>query len=227
MGKGDAATVSAARPDILIITAVEAEREAVLRGLAGCPRTEVRLAGVGPASAAARTALALAEGGWRLVVSAGIGGGFAGVAGIGELVLADAITAADLGVETPDGFLPVDELGFGASRVAADPGWSDRLARRIAAAGLTLRRGPVLTVSTATGTAASAAERARRVPGAAAEAMEGFGVAAAAACAGVPVVELRAISNAVGPRDRVAWRIPDALAALEAAFAAAKEVFEN
>jgi len=216
-----------ARPDILIMTAVDAERDAVLRGLADCPRVEVRLAGVGPAMAAARTAAALAGGGWRLVVSAGIGGGFAGAAEIGGLVLADVIAAADLGVETPDGFLPVDELGFGSSRIAADPAWSDRLARRIEAAGLPLRRGPVLTVSTATGTAATAAERARRVPGAAAEAMEGFGVAAAAAEAGVPVVELRAISNAVGPRDRAAWRIPDALAALSAAFAAAKEVFES
>ncbi|REK58016.1 MAG: futalosine hydrolase [Thermobacillus sp.] len=217
----------AAKPDILIMTAVEAERDAVLRGLAGCPRAEVRLGGVGPASAAARTAAALAGGGWRLVISAGIGGGFAGAAGIGDLVLADVIAAADLGVETPDGFLPVDELGFGTSRIAADPDWSARLARRIEAAGLPLRRGPVLTVSTATGTAATAAERARRVPGAAAEAMEGFGVAAAAAAAGVPVAELRAVSNAVGPRDRAAWRIPDALAALESAFAAAKEVFES
>lgn len=217
----------AAKPDILIMTAVEAERDAVLRGLGDCPRADVRLAGVGPAAAAARTAMALAEGGWRLVVSAGIGGGFPGAAGVGELVLADAIAAADLGVETPDGFLPVDELGFGSSRIAADPAWSDRLARRIEAAGLPLRRGPVLTVSTAAGTAATAAERARRVPGAAAEAMEGFGVAAAAAYAGVPVVELRAVSNAVGPRDRAAWRIPDALAALEAAFAAVKEVFES
>ena len=52
-------------------------------------------------------------------------------------------------------------------------------------------------------------------------------VARAAAEAGVPVVELRAVSNAVGPRDRAAWRIPDALAALSAAFAAAKEVFES
>lgn len=216
-----------AMPDILIMTAVEAERDAVLRGLAGCQRAEVRLAGVGPASAAARTAAALARGGWRLVVSAGIGGGFAGVAGIGDLVLADAIAAADLGVETPDGFLPVDELGFGVSRIAADPDWTERIARRIEAAGLVFRRGPILTVSTATGTAATAAERARRVPGAAAEAMEGFGVASAAAEAGVPVIELRAVSNAVGPRDRAAWRIPEALAALEAAFAAAKEVFES
>jgi futalosine hydrolase len=50
--------------------------------------------------------------------------------------------------------------------------------------------------------------------------MEGFGVAEAAAAHGVPVLEIRAVSNPVGPRDRAAWRIPDALRALRAAFAA-------
>ena len=47
------------------------------------------------------------------MVSAGIGGGFAPAAPVGSLVVADAIVAADLGAQTPDGFLPVTELGFG------------------------------------------------------------------------------------------------------------------
>ena len=46
------------------------------------------------------------------------------------------------------------------------------------------------------------------------EAMEGFGVLRAAARAGVPALELRAVSNAVGEPDRARWRIDDALAAL-------------
>ncbi|NUP35711.1 MAG: futalosine hydrolase, partial [Streptomyces sp.] len=79
-------------------------------------------------------------------------------------------------------------------------------------------RGAVLTVSTVTGSAERATELRRRHPGAAAEAMEGFGVAEAAAAHGVPVLELRAISNAVGPRDRAAWRIGEALDALAGAF---------
>jgi futalosine hydrolase len=47
------------------------------------------------------------------------------------------------------------------------------------------------------------------------EAMEGFGVLRACALAGVPAVELRAVSNAVGEPDRAKWRFDDALAALE------------
>ena len=47
------------------------------------------------------------------------------------------------------------------------------------------------------------------------EAMEGFGVLRAAALAGVPAIELRAISNAPGEPDRARWRIAEALAALD------------
>ena len=49
------------------------------------------------------------------------------------------------------------------------------------------------------------------------EAMEGFAVLRAAALAGVPAVELRAVSNAVGEHDRGRWRIDDALAELQGA----------
>jgi futalosine hydrolase len=99
-----------------------------------------------------------------------------------------------------------------------------RVAEALRGAGLAVTTGPVLTVSTVTGTAATAAELAARVPGAAAEAMEGFGVATAAHDRGVPILEIRAISNPVGPRDRAAWRINEALDALEAASSVLLEV---
>ncbi|WP_241158307.1 futalosine hydrolase [Cohnella candidum] len=212
---------------VLVMTAVDAEREAVLRGLDGDARFEVALAGVGPAMAAARTAAKLAGGDYGLVVSAGIGGGFIGTAPVGSLVVASEIVAADLGTETPSGFLPLDELGFGSARAKPDKALADKLARAIEGAGLPVRLGPVLTVCTVTGTADSAAARARRTPGAAAEGMEGYGVAVAAGERGLPVLEFRAISNPVGPRDRAAWKIPQALKALEAACALLPEVLGN
>lgn len=49
------------------------------------------------------------------------------------------------------------------------------------------------------------------------EAMEGFGVLRAAALAGVPAVELRAISNLVAESDRSRWRFEEAFAALNGA----------
>jgi futalosine hydrolase len=247
---------------VLVMTAVEAEREAVLRGLGGDARFETALAGVGPASAAARTAAALAVGSRRravtagtvsgmpadgtvrpgspeeaaegdlpavaadygLVICAGIAGGFAGAAPVGSLVAASEIVLADLGAETPDGFLTVDELGFGSGRYACDRMLAERLLGAWTSAGLRAAIGPILTVSTATGTEETAMARARRVPGAAAEGMEGGGVAAAAQAWGLPVMEIRAVSNAVGPRNRSAWKIKEALDALESAFRYIPEV---
>lgn len=211
-------------PTILIVTAVAAEKDAVLRGLDGNDQFEVIAAGVGPAAAASGTAKALASGHYKFVISAGIGGGFQGQAPVGSLVVASAIIAADLGSETPDGFISVDELGFGSSHIQPPPGLAEQLSHTLQAAGLTATDAPILSVSTTTGTSDTAAALAARIPGAAVEAMEGFGVAQAAQDFGLPVIEIRAISNLVGPRDRDAWRIPEALQALEAASSKLPEV---
>jgi len=211
---------------VLIVTAVEAERDAVLRGLQGNSRFHVVAAGAGTAAAAAGTAAALAAGSYGCVISAGIGGGFPGRAPVGSLVVASEMIAADLGAETPEGFKSAAELGFGSVNVPADPGTVQALAAALAAAGLHVSTGPVLTVSTATGTTETAAALAARVPGAAAEAMEGYGVAVAAHRLGLMALELRAISNPVGPRDRAAWQIGEALNALAAAAAILPEVLK-
>ena len=207
---------------ILVATAVPAERDAVARAFTGDSAVDVIAAGVGPAAAAAATAVALAGAPYDLVVSAGIAGGFQPEAPVGSLVIADEITAADLGAETPDGFVPVTELGFGT--VTHRP--PNALVRELAAAA-GARTGAVLTVSTVTGTAARATELRARHPWALAEAMEGFGVAEAAAAHRIPVLELRAVSNPVGPRDRAAWRIGDALAALTEGFGKCAPVLES
>ncbi|MCP2307096.1 futalosine hydrolase [Kitasatospora paracochleata] len=217
---------------LLVVVAVPAEAEAVLRGLPDgarplpVPGGELRRAepvpglpvdvlagGVGPAAAAAAAAAALAAHRYALVVSAGIAGGFAPAAPVGSLVVADAIVCADLGAETPEGFADVTELGFGTVRRTPPPALVEAAARALDAV-----TGPVLTVSTVTGSAERAAALTARHPGAVAEAMEGFGVAEAAARFGVPAGEIRAVSNPVGPRDRAAWRIGEALGALERAF---------
>ncbi|WP_433653044.1 futalosine hydrolase [Micromonospora zamorensis] len=208
---------------LLVVTAVPAEAEAVRAGLTD-PTVTVTPVGVGPAVAGAATArlLALAEAAgrpYRAVISAGVAGGFTGRAEVGDTVLGTASIAADLGAESPDGFIPVDELGMPPAMlgvggvVPTDPS----LLAALRAALPTATTGPVLTVSTVTGTAASTEELRRRHPEAVAEAMEGYGVAVAAAQAGVPFAELRTISNPIGPRDRDAWRLREALTALTAA----------
>lgn len=224
----------------LVITAVDAERDAVVRDLG--PTREVRVGayaglcaqtpdgdvhafsgGVGPVAAAVATSTLLALGpAYDLVVSAGVGGGFDGRAEIGDLVLADVSVAADLGALTDSGHLTLADLGLpGESGFQhADAGLPHRLAR----GGYRLVSGTVLTLTCMTGTKERAAELAARHPGAVAEAMEGYGVIAAtrptATTRAVATAELRAVSNIIGRRDPATWDLPTAFDTLARAFAA-------
>jgi futalosine hydrolase len=124
------------------------------------------------------------------------------------------VVHADLGAETADGgFCSLADLGWGAVRFPLDPALAGELARRA-----TATVGAVLTVSMVTGTGARAEALLAAHPDALAEGMEGIGVYQAAARAGVPFAEVRAISNQVGPRDRDSWQVEQALAALSRAF---------
>ncbi len=199
---------------MLVVTAVDAERAAVLAAHTAEP-VEVIVVGVGPAESAARTSAALAGGTYDLVICAGIGGGFAPL-GVGAIAVASSVVFADLGVETAGGFAPLSALGFGDERYDVAPRLSLELADRTGG-----HLGTILTVATVTGSAERADALCGRFPDVVAEGMEGAGVAAAASAHGVAFSEIRAISNAVGPRDRDAWQIEPALAALGRAVRAA------
>jgi futalosine hydrolase len=201
---------------ILIMTSVEAERDAILKGIGTDSRIDVKLAGVGPISAGIQTTKALASDTYDLVINMGIAGGFADKAEVGSLVIANEIVSADLGAESPEGFITLDELGFGAStRVETDGDLAEILLESIKATNISVQAGNILTLSTVTGTTETTSILQHREPGALAEAMEGYGVAMAAKEFGLPVLEIRSISNPIGPRDRSAWRIKDALVTLE------------
>lgn len=217
---------------LLVVTAVTAERDAILAGLgargvnaadvaatddpaAATAGAHVVTIGVGVASAAARTARWMTERhlqghAYDAVINAGIGGAYVGRGALGDIVVGRRTIAADLGADSPDGYLPLSELGFGNDALDADPD----LFERVASALPTAVTGSILCVHTVTGTAGRAAELAGRHPDAVAEAMEGWGVATAAEDHGVPFVEIRTVSNLVGPRDRSAWRIDLAMGAL-------------
>lgn len=148
--------------------------------------------GIGPVEAALTTAAALEERRPSALVHVGIAG--AKQLPTATLVLGSEAVYCD--VIDPSSTWPRVE------RVSAD-------AELLAAAHRALPDAAVMPVAT-TG----------RVGGGTAcevEAMEGFGVLRAAEVAGVPAVELRAVSNHVGENDRARWRIDDALAALAAA----------
>ena len=221
---------------VLVICAVAAERNAIVRNL-GAPRP-IEVAGLtgfsvdtaagelhvfdsgpGPVAAAISTAMLLAHGAAHdLIVSAGIAGGFRGRADIGDVVLADQVIAADQGALTDEGFSTLRDLGLPGDGGYAVGNLDHRA--RLASGSYRLLAGDILTLSCMTGTDARAAELAARYPRAVAEAMEGYGVIEAIrrddARTGrdIPFAEIRAISNIIGRRDRSTWNIPLAFSAL-------------
>lgn len=177
---------------MLVVVAATERELAFVRG------AETFVCGVGPVDAAARTARLLAE---RPAPRHGLSLVHVGLAGA-------------RGIEPP-------ALVLGSESVysdVVDPGSSFPRVERVEPDEDLLRRSrrllpdaqvlPIATSGRVTGGS-----------GCAVEAMEGFGVLRACALAGVPAVELRAVSNDVGEPDRGAWRFDDALAALDGAVA--------
>jgi len=217
---------------LLVATARRYEAEAVVR--AGSVHTIADMGGVealrtflgpievtclisdvGPVHSAMAAARALQEKrGFDGVVSAGIGGAFLDTElNVGDLVVATEVHHGDFGVERDDGFVPASELDWPFGSHTCHDGLSARLAKPGA------RRGDILTVTRQSASNARTADLRRTWPDVVAEAMEGIGVAAAAATRGLPMAEVRAISNMVGPRDQHPWDKPAALDRLAEAFA--------
>ncbi len=143
--------------------------------------------GVGPVEAAAATARALAVRDWAGVLHVGVAGGRGLDAG--SLVIGAEAIYCDLSAAVR----LVD-------RVSAD-------ARLVAAVGEVLPEAPILPIGTSAAIGGSG-------HGTRVEAMEGFGILRAAELAGVPAVEVRAISNEIGEPDRYRWQIAEAIEAL-------------
>lgn len=181
------------------------------------------VAGVGPVAAGIAGGEVLSGGGLSGLVNLGIGGSFdMGRNPLRTVVLADEEIFAEYGVRTAGG---VDGDGLGFPQLRADgEDVFERLALKPeqAAEEAVLRLSDdwaadsVLTVAAASADAAVAqAMRERFSPGV--EAMEGFALALACKKAGVPFLELRAVSNPVGERDKGLWDIRGALQALSGA----------
>ena len=150
--------------------------------------------GIGPVEAAAATARALAESPPDGVLHVGLAGG-AGLA-VGTLVVGTESIYADLAAAIPV-----------LSRVEPDP-------TLLAAVRRALPEAPGLPIATS---AAVTEARNSLLQAARVEAMEGFGVLRACELAGVPAVEVRAISNELGEPDRSRWELDRGLETLATA----------
>jgi nucleoside phosphorylase len=159
------------------------------RELAGAVGAVTLACGIGPVEAAAASARALAEQRPDAVLHVGI----AGARGIPvpQLVIGSEAVYEDA---LAGGLVP--------ERVRPDPRLVDAAQRALPEA----RVLPIGTSAHVGGTSSCEVE-----------AMEGFAVLRAARLAGVPAVEVRAVSNEIDEPDRARWRFDDALAALDAA----------
>jgi nucleoside phosphorylase len=163
--------------------------------LHGAEDAETLVCGVGPVEAAARTAAALAAGRPDAVLHVGIAGG---------RVFDEA--AFVIGNEAV--YCDADDPKWIELRTPAAPELVEAARRALPDA----RVEPIGTSARVGGSS-----------GCEAEAMEGYAVLRAAALAGVPAVEVRVLSNAIGEPDRAKWRFDDAKEALAAALPALVE----
>jgi futalosine hydrolase len=199
--------------DLLVCVATEFEG-ALLRDRLDGSRSDIAIVrtGVGPVNAAHAVTLFLAQSDARGIVICGVGGAYpsSGVR-VGDVVCAASESYGDLGATSPSGFLDMKALGFPV--VDGPPSLYNDLPMQIFPVE---RRVPFVTVSSCTGTDAIARELEARTGGAV-ESMEGAAIAHVAHLHGVPVGEVRAISNLVTNRDTTTWRLKEAAAAAQEA----------
>jgi futalosine hydrolase len=179
---------------ILVICAVTAE----LRGFAR-DGVDVVAVGVGPVEAAIGASRALLAKPYEFAVNAGIGGGFAGRADIGDAAAVTHDHYVEIGREDRGPLA----LPGGLALVASAAG-DTRLLECLMANGAVVRIGCAVTSATIT-TSAARADALAQLYAPVTESMEGFAVLRAAAVAGVPAIELRGISNVVGDRATSGW----------------------
>ena len=199
--------------DLLLCVATEFEGALLRQRLDGShPDVAIVRTGVGPVNAAHAVTLFLAKTGAREIVVCGVGGAYptSGLQ-VGDVVCAASECYGDLGATSPSGFLDMKALGFAVVE-APTPLFNDIPMHVFPVA----RRVPFVTVSSCTGTDGAARDIETRTAGAV-ESMEGAAIAHVAYLHGVPVGEVRGISNIVTNRDTTTWRLKEASAAAQEA----------
>ncbi|MDG1898898.1 MAG: futalosine hydrolase, partial [Phycisphaerales bacterium] len=181
--------------------------------LSGTSDAMVIAGGIGRTNAAAATTQAILEHGpFDFVCSIGIAGMLPDAdLSLGETIVAEACVYAEEGLQTNEAFMDMAAMGFAlgdfpGNQVPVDQRLLQRASAHVSA-------GPIATVATCSGSDQQARLVARRT-NAIAEAMEGAAVVHAARRLDVPAIEVRAISNTTGDRDRQQWDIAAALTAL-------------
>ncbi|UCH82421.1 MAG: futalosine hydrolase [Nitrospiraceae bacterium] len=152
------------------------------------------------------------------IITIGVGGAYPGSGlGPGDVAVATMEISGDDGVITSEGWKDMQEIGiptlqkgekkyFNAFPLSA---LSKSFLKANIHRGIQIRSGPFITVGAATGTQKRAMELEKRFGGIC-ENMEGAAIAQVCAIYGIPMAEIRGISNIAGIRDRRKWKLKEA-----------------
>jgi futalosine hydrolase len=173
------------------------------------------LSGIGKTNAAHTATLLIRDYSPYLVIHCGVGGAYpsAGLA-VGDIAVATGEVYGDEGVETTDGFHGTDFLGIPLLKKQGKTYFNEfpldkKLAERAvnsSQAISTVKSGIFVTISTCSGKRKKARKLQKKY-NALCESMEGAAIAHICAMYGVPLIELRGISNIVEDRDTATWDI--------------------
>jgi len=178
---------------------------------------DVLTTGVGMVATATWCSRTLMTGDYDLALNVGVCGAFDRTLALGTVVHVTTDRFAELGAEDGDAFLTMSDLGLldanefpftaGTLVNAAPPGSSVLKS---------LRSVGSITVSTVHGNEESIARAVERFAPQV-ESMEGAAFMYACLVHGLPFAQVRSVSNAVERRNRAAWKLPEAVRALNAA----------
>jgi futalosine hydrolase len=178
---------------------------------------DLLVTGVGMVATAFWCATALARTPYDLALNLGLCGAFDRTLDLTSVVHVVTDRCSELGAEDGEAFLTLPEIGLMLPDEPPFRGGAIVNHTQPAIAGL--RRLPAvsgITVNTVHGRDASIEDAIRRFAPQV-ESMEGAAFMYSCALAGVPYAQVRAVSNVVERRNRAAWRIGPAVAALSAA----------
>lgn len=157
----------------------------------------VLITGAGMVATAFAMGKHLAQNKYDLAINLGIAGSFDRNIALGDVVEITEDTLAELGAEDDEDFITVDKLGLGESTFRSTYVLSESF---------NLKKNNAITVNTVHGNDASIKKLSGYID-AQIESMEGAAFFYACKQAGVPSLQIRAVSNYVEKRNRDAWQI--------------------
>ncbi len=178
------------------------------------------ISGIGKTNASRGTTFLIEKFSPGIIIHIGVGGAYP-LSGLraGDIAVAEKEIYGDEGVLLKDGFHAAEMIGIPFLVKAQKNYFNEfpqnkkllKMAVRISrvtfhASSITVRSGPFVTLSTCTGTVRRAKEIEKKFH-AICENMEGAAVAHVCMSCGIPMVEIRGISNIVGERNKKKWNI--------------------